>query len=298
MDFDKVKLPAIPMYTADYLNDQKLRLCSMAAQGFWVRMLFVMHHCEPYGHLTFNNGEPATIQDIARVTGVHTNQVTPWVTDLERHGVFSRTRGGVIYSRRMVRDQANRLINQQNGYKGGNPKLKIPVNPQSEIPVNPPLKALSVAVTENSEQLKPLGSNTAVKHQTAQANSDTALLAQESPRREKTAQVEGPPDPLREFKAWVEPMVPGWARGKARKAWREPDDQEALRQIFVVRALHEIQACWELFITPGTKSYDHAVGQRFAMREFQRQMEYLITDEKYPTLKRRYLDRMAAGAPG
>jgi len=157
--------------------------------------------------------------------------------------------------------------------------------------------SLEVDVRENGLQPKPSSSNTAVEHQTAREEDDTALLAQESQKRE-TAPVEGPPDPLREFKAWVEPMVPGWARGKARKAWREPDDQEALRQIFVVRALHEIQACWELFITPGTKSYDHAVGQRFAMREFQRQMEYLITDEKYPTLKRRYLDRMAAGAPG
>lgn len=146
MNEERSKFPAIPMYTADYLNDQKLRLCSMAAQGFWVRMLFVMHSCEPYGHLTFHKGEPATYREIAQVTGVHTNRVTPWVTELERHGVFSRTLGGVIYSRRMVRDESKRLINQQNGRYGGNPNLRNSVNPPFKPEVKPPVKALAVAV--------------------------------------------------------------------------------------------------------------------------------------------------------
>ncbi len=296
MSIEKLKLPAIPMYTADYLNDQKLKLCSMAAQGFWVRMLFTMHHCEPYGHLTFHNGEPATIREIAQVTGVHTNQVTPWVTELERHGVFSRTQGGVIYSRRMIRDEAIRLINKQNGYKGGNPILTNSVNRHNKNSDNPPLKASSSSDVKGLQH-KPLSRKTVVKHQTARTNDtpSTAWLAPESSRQE-TAPPGTPPDPIREFYSWVKDHVPGWAMKAANQKWKDPDDQRALRDVFRVRAIFEIQACWYLFIRPGTKNYDYASGQRFAMEEFKRQIEFLVTDEGYPNLKRRFMEQQGAMA--
>ncbi len=131
------KLPAILFYPGDWNSDAKLKLCSLAAQALWMRMLCVMHTCEPYGHLTFKDMQPATAKETAQVTGVHTNRVTPLVTELERNGVLSRTQGGVIYSRRMVRDYAKRLINQQNGQKGGNPQFRNSVNP----PVKPSVKA-------------------------------------------------------------------------------------------------------------------------------------------------------------
>jgi hypothetical protein len=149
------KLPAVLFYFSDWNNDPKLKLCSLSAQALWLRMLGVMHTCEPYGYLTFRDGLPATAKEIALVTGVHTNRVTPLVTELERHGVFSRNQGGVIFSRRMVRDEANRLINQQNGQRGGNPWLRNPVNPPLNRQVNQGVKAKPLSLSLTSTPLPP-----------------------------------------------------------------------------------------------------------------------------------------------
>lgn len=150
------KLPAILFYPGDWNGDPQLKLCSLGAQGFWMRLICVMHTCEPYGHLTFHDMKPATPKEIGQVTGVHTNRVTPLVTELEHHGVLSRTQGGVIYSRRMIRDAAKRLINQQNGQKGGNPFFRNSVNPSVKPPVKAGVKAMSFAVSSTTPQEPPL----------------------------------------------------------------------------------------------------------------------------------------------
>lgn len=137
------KAPAFQFYPDDWLSDTKLNLCSLQAQAFWLRLLCVMHTCAPYGHLTFDGITAPTPRDIGRVTGVHPLGVPPLVSELERRGVLSRTPGGVIYSRRMVRDERNRLINRQNGKYGGNPMLVNPVNPPVKAQVKPPDKASS-----------------------------------------------------------------------------------------------------------------------------------------------------------
>lgn len=122
---------------------------------------------------------------------------------------------------------------------------------------------------------------------------DTAWLAPESQRREETAAA-GPPPPIEEFREWVKDRIPNWAKTKAQKVWREPDDKMAIALLFQVRALHEIQACWQIFIRPGTRQYDYASKQRFSMREFRRQIEFIVNHPDYPGLKRRY---MMAGIP-
>lgn len=155
MNDRKEKLPAILFYPGDWNSDPQLKLCSLAAQGFWMRLLCVMHTCVPYGHLTFRDNLPASNKETAQVTGVHTNGVSPLVTELERHGVLSRTPGGVIYSRRMVRDYEKRLINKQNGEKGGNPFFKISVNPSVKPPVKAGVKAISIAVSNNNPPVSP-----------------------------------------------------------------------------------------------------------------------------------------------
>ena len=120
-------------------------------------------------------------------------------------------------------------------------------------------------------------------------SNDTALLAPESSRREKTAPQE-PPGPIQEFRLWAPSRLPNWVKGKAAKVWKDPDDRRALDEIFAVRALFEIQACWHLFVRAGTRNYDYASKQRFSMREFRRQIEFLVGDPDYPSLKRRFLD--------
>jgi hypothetical protein len=123
-------------FWSDWANDPKLRLCSLAAQGLWMRCLCIAALSDPTGYISVN-GRPLGVTDIARMAGVTETEAAALISDLDRNGVFSRDRNGRIYSRRMVRDAKLQEIARKNGKKGGNPKLRK----RSEIPVpdNPPI---------------------------------------------------------------------------------------------------------------------------------------------------------------
>jgi hypothetical protein len=71
-----------------------------------MEMLCIMHEASPYGHLVI--GGRAVGNDIlARMAGTDMEEVSALLIELRNAGVFSITRKGVIYSRRMIRD-ANR----------------------------------------------------------------------------------------------------------------------------------------------------------------------------------------------
>jgi hypothetical protein len=96
--------PWSKFFWSDWESDQGLRLCSLAAQGLWMRMLCVCAKHEPKGYLAIN-GHPLTVDAIARLAGVTETEAGNLVAELDRNGVFSRNRSGCIYSRRMVRDE-------------------------------------------------------------------------------------------------------------------------------------------------------------------------------------------------
>lgn len=96
--------PWSKFFWSDWEADQGLRLCSLAAQGLWMRMLCVCARHEPKGHLAIA-GNPLDVTAIARLAGVAETEVETLLEELERNGVFSRNRNGCIYSRRMVRDE-------------------------------------------------------------------------------------------------------------------------------------------------------------------------------------------------
>lgn len=85
-------------------------------------MIGLMHEAEPYGHLVLA-GRTVDYSTLAAVIGVDAGEVKRAVKELESRGVFSRTENGVIYSRRMIRDENRRETLSKNGRKGGNPSL-------------------------------------------------------------------------------------------------------------------------------------------------------------------------------
>lgn len=114
--------PWLQFYPADWRSDPRLRLCSRAARGLWIDMLSIMHEATPYGELRV--GEVVLdATSLARVLGEPVDDVSADLVELERAGVFSRRRNGVIFSRRMVRDEEKRRKLRENGKKGGNPSL-------------------------------------------------------------------------------------------------------------------------------------------------------------------------------
>jgi hypothetical protein len=70
-------------------------------------MLALMHQADPYGHLLVYGNAP-TDEQLAVLTGAPPTQIPALLVELEKAGVFSRTRTGTIYSRRMTREERAR----------------------------------------------------------------------------------------------------------------------------------------------------------------------------------------------
>lgn len=133
------KRPSFQFYPGDWRTDPGLRLCSVAARGLWAEMLCLMHEGDPYGHLTIM-GRPITPQALARLVGEGVDAVNEWLDELRSNDVFSATEDGVIFSRRMVRDDEVREkraaggeagksfghLGGEHGAKGGRPRKEKP----------------------------------------------------------------------------------------------------------------------------------------------------------------------------
>lgn len=86
-------------------------------------MICLMHEAAPYGHLLIHGQSPNEAQ-LASLTGIHSAEIGDLVAELGRHGVFSKTREGVIYSRKLVRMASKSAVARKNGKRGGNPTLR------------------------------------------------------------------------------------------------------------------------------------------------------------------------------
>lgn len=114
--------PWLKFYAADWRSDPRLKMCSAAARGVWIEMICLMHEATPYGHLLIH-GQPPNEAQLASLTGIPHAELPDLVAELERMGVFSRTKEGVIYSRKLVRMASRSAVARKNGKKGGNPSL-------------------------------------------------------------------------------------------------------------------------------------------------------------------------------
>jgi hypothetical protein len=113
-----MKRPWMKFYPSDWQADETLGSCGLAARGLWVEMMALMHKAEPYGHLLVNGKKPSDDQ-IAALARAPAEIVRSALLELESAGVFSRTRNGTIFSRRMTRDerrsQEGKLSQQEGG---------------------------------------------------------------------------------------------------------------------------------------------------------------------------------------
>lgn len=109
-----VKRPAFQFYPKDWRSDVKLRSCSLAARGLWADLLCLMHDGDPYGTLSID-GRPIEERAAANLVGIPLTAYRRHLAELETAGVSSRTEGGVLYSRRMVRDEEVRRARAAGG---------------------------------------------------------------------------------------------------------------------------------------------------------------------------------------
>lgn len=119
------KRPAMLFYCGDYLRDTNLSACGLAAQGLWMRMICLMHDMRPYGVFSLK-GNSIPMPVLARMAGATIDEAKRLLPELEAAGVFNRTPDGLIYSRRMVRDEIIRAKRAA----GGVESLKHPKVPR------------------------------------------------------------------------------------------------------------------------------------------------------------------------
>lgn len=126
-------------FWSDWESDPRLKLCSLASQGLWMRLLCLCAQSDPPGRAAID-GRPLTDTQIAAVIGRPKPEVCRLLAELESNGVFSRGEDGCVISRRMERDAKARAEAQENGRKGGNPTLRRKDDDPDNGGVNPPPK--------------------------------------------------------------------------------------------------------------------------------------------------------------
>jgi len=122
------KLPSFQFYPGDWMKDPDLKRCSHFAKGLLMDLLCLMHENATRGKLCEPDGvTPWTTDDLCRAVGAFDNEraaVVSGLEALEAKNVLSRDHNGVLYSRRMVRDEDLRAIRADSGRQGGLAKRK------------------------------------------------------------------------------------------------------------------------------------------------------------------------------
>jgi hypothetical protein len=132
----KRKLPFFNFCPSDHTSDPAVKMLHPLAELVWLRMLFMMSECEDRGRLAVK-GKPIPLTIIAHECRMPVNQVKDCIKQILEKGVASKGPDGVIFSRRMVRDEGYRKKAAKFGRKGGNPALskKSEYLPQDKTPV-------------------------------------------------------------------------------------------------------------------------------------------------------------------
>jgi hypothetical protein len=213
----------IKFYPTDWNTDVGLKMCSPINQYLWFQMLLIAAQHEPPGFVAVNN-RTLNADDIARIIGWDIEEVKAGIVELEKAEVFSRLNGGMIYSRRMVRDDENYKKAVSQGRKGGNPLLLKAKSKRLKPPHK--LEAEAEAEAEGRKRPSQKGSFSSV-----QEGSETETPHEQGAARVASLEVASLPRPptFEEFKA-AYPFNWGEASEHDQKIylerWRDLDDDE------------------------------------------------------------------------
>jgi len=134
------KNPWTKWYWAEYRAADGLRLCSLAAQGLWMRMLSVMATSTRKGYLLLN-GKAVSPLALASLANSGIEEIQILITELRSRKVFSETRSGLIFNRRMARESRLSEIRAKAGARGGRAKNQGEITPIDDKQTESKLKA-------------------------------------------------------------------------------------------------------------------------------------------------------------
>lgn len=127
-------VPSFQFYPMDWLGDVNLRMCSPAARGLWIDLMCIMTRTQTYGYLAIHS-EFIGVSSLVKLTGIPFRTLDKLLTELLDNGVARKDEKGIIYSKRMVKDQALRLKRRAAGKLGGNPLLLNQIDNQELNPL-------------------------------------------------------------------------------------------------------------------------------------------------------------------
>ena len=140
----------------DWSADKALHPCSLAAKGFWIEMLCIMHEGTPVGHLTLG-GKPATIRQMAANAGCTEREATRYLAELLDAGVCSKNENGTVFSRRMVKDTEAAEVGRKYAKRRWNPQKSSPPpigSPNGEASGEPTGNPNAKSTEEREEERK------------------------------------------------------------------------------------------------------------------------------------------------
>lgn len=156
----KGKSPGFWFFTGDWLKDPELRFCSIFARGLLVDLLCYMFEAKHQGYLCWDDGTPRTDEEIAdAVSGGDRAEKIAAIQELERKGVLSRDKNGVLYSRRMARLAEISQTRKQSGSKGGSKtQAKVKQTTDQTVKQNTGVSvSVSVSDSDSTKKRKEVG---------------------------------------------------------------------------------------------------------------------------------------------
>lgn len=106
------KIPAFQFYPADWRKDPGVQALSFFDRGVWFEILCLMHESEQRGKLLLN-GKPMPEEALARLLGLDKQALLKTLATLLDYGVARRDDNGILFSKRMVEDEQERLQNNE-----------------------------------------------------------------------------------------------------------------------------------------------------------------------------------------
>jgi hypothetical protein len=117
-----MKMPAFQFYPQDWRKDIGVQSLSFHDRGIWFELLCIMHESEVRGMLV-HNGRAMGEETLSRLIGTDLKTLRKTLKTLLEIGVASKDENGVIFNRRMIRDDAIIQKRRASGRLGGNPNL-------------------------------------------------------------------------------------------------------------------------------------------------------------------------------
>lgn len=116
------KAPSYQMYPKDWNEDTRLKMCSYAAQGLWIRLINTTYDMPEKGVFRFSN-RPLTVNEILSLLPGNMRVKKRAFQELLDWKVIKQFEDKSFYCQRLHKDMKLREIRKEAGMKGGNPNL-------------------------------------------------------------------------------------------------------------------------------------------------------------------------------